>query len=588
MEQVSTSEIRKKFLEFFKEKGHTVIPSASLIPENDPTVLFTTAGMHPLVPFLLGEKHPGGDKVASCQKCIRTSDIDEVGDQTHLTFFEMLGNWSFGDYFKDRAIEMSFEFLVSSRWLNIHKNLLAVSVFKGDGDAPFDKEAFEKWKSLGISEKRIARLPKKNNWWGPAGITGPCGPDTEMFYWTGDPDKVPESFNDDNPLWVEIWNDVFMQYNKTKEGTYEPLAQKNVDTGMGLERTAAVLNGIDLFLVDTIAPVIKKIEDLSKKKYLENEKDTKAMRIIADHIRAAVFIVGDERGIVPSNTGQGYVLRRLIRRAVRYGKLLGIEKPFTAIIGEVVVAVLGSVYLELMHNKEKILEELTKEEKKFLTTLERGLKEFSKHKVIDGKIAFDLYQSYGFPIELTQELVSERGETIVDMDTFQKELKKHQELSRTASAGTFKGGLADHSETSTRYHTATHLLLAALRQLFGSEIYQKGSNITAERLRFDFNYPEKLTPEQIAQIENLVNQKIQEAIPVEMLTMPKEEALALVKVSFDPSKYGDVVKVYKIGNFSIELCGGPHVQNTKEIGTFKIIKEESVSAGVRRIRAIIM
>ncbi|MFA7201848.1 MAG: alanine--tRNA ligase [Candidatus Paceibacterota bacterium] len=579
---MTSRELREKFLEFFKTKGHTIIPSASLVPENDPTVLFTTAGMHPLVPFLLGEKHPGGNKVTSCQKCIRTVDIDEVGDATHLTFFEMLGNWSFGDYFKDEAIEMSFEFLTSKEWLGLNVNLLAVSVFAGDADAPFDSEAFEKWKLLGISEKRIARLPKKNNWWGPAGETGPCGPDTEMFYWTGDPNEVPESFHDDHPLWVEIWNDVFMQYNKTKEGLFEPLQQKNVDTGMGLERVVSILNKCDVYQIDTFQPVIEKIEELSDKNYREHIKE---FRIIADHIKASVFMIAD--GIVPSNTGQGYVLRRLIRRAVRYGKLIGITKNFIVEIAKEVIHASGGVYFELKTNENKIIEEIHLEEEKFQKTLDRGLKEFSKIVSIDGKVAFDLYQSYGFPIELIEELSRERG-FVLDVNTFQEEFEKHQELSRTASAGVFKGGLADHSEITTKYHTVTHLLLAALRQLLDSEIYQKGSNITAERMRFDFNYPRKLTAEQIKQIEDLVNRKIIEDIPVEILTMPKQEALSFVKVSFDQSKYGDVVKVYKIGDFSIELCGGPHVERTSQIGTFHIVKEEAVSAGIRRIRATIL
>ncbi len=589
---MTSNELRKKYLEFFKTKGHTVIPSASLVPENDPTVLFTTAGMHPLVPFLLGEKHPGGNKVTSCQKCIRTGDIDEVGDATHLTFFEMLGNWSFGDYFKDRAIEMSLEFLTSKEWLGLDKNLLAVSVFEGDNDAPFDTEAFEKWKSLGISEERIARLPKKNNWWGPAGETGPCGPDTEMFYWTGDPKDVPESFHDDHPLWVEIWNDVFMQYNKklktgdqklkTDEYEFAPLAQKNVDTGMGLERVVSILNKCDVYQIDTFKPLIDEIEKLSGKKYQDY---TKEFRIIADHIKASTFMIAD--GVMPSNTGQGYVLRRLIRRAVRYGKLIEMTEKFVAEISVKVIDTSGDAYSELKKNKNIILEEIGKEEEKFTAALDKGLKEFSKLTHIDGVIAFDLYQSYGFPIELTEELSQERG-FIIDIHEFQEEFKKHQELSRASSAGVFKGGLADHSEISTKYHTATHLLLAALREILSPDIYQKGSNITAERMRFDFNYPQKLTTEQITQIEDLVNKKIQEDIPVEIITMPKTEALQFVKVSFDQSKYGDMVKVYKIGDFSIELCGGPHVEHTNQIGTFHIVKEEAVSAGIRRIRATVV
>ncbi|MFA6365391.1 MAG: alanine--tRNA ligase, partial [Candidatus Paceibacterota bacterium] len=509
MTKVMAHEIREKFLTFFRSKQHTIIPSASLIPENDPTVLFTTAGMHPLVPFLLGEKHPGGTRLTDVQKCIRTGDIDEVGDATHLTFFEMLGNWSLGDYFKKEAIEYSFEFLTSKEWLGLDKKFLAVSVFEGDNDAPFDEEAFAIWKSLGISEKRIAKLPKKNNWWGPAGETGPCGPDTEMFYWTGKPEEVPDSFNDDNPLWVEIWNDVFMQYNKRADGTFEPLKQKNVDTGMGLERTVAVLNKIDVYQIDIFEPIIQKIEELTRKseeeygrKYGENEQDTRAMRIIADHIRAAVFILGDERGVVPDNVGQGYVLRRLIRRAIRYGKIIGIIEPhFTSKIAEKVIDVFKEPYKELGENRDFIIDELVEEESKFKTTIEKGLKilhrgrngmqalriaELSQDKIPDlsnlhgggfpnfipqqlsGKWFFDLYQSFGFPLEMAlEELKNDEQLRLpyqrdkIEKD-FKKELEKHQELSRTASAGQFKGGLADHSEVSTKYHTATHLLHQAL------------------------------------------------------------------------------------------------------------------------------
>jgi len=520
----TTKDIRKLYLRFFESKGHTVIPSASLIPENDSTVLFTTAGMHPLVPFLLGEKHPGGNRLTSCQKCIRTGDIDEVGDATHLTFFEMLGNWSLGDsaapdgvgagYFKKEAIAMSWEFLTSSEWLGLDKNLIAVSVFEGDADAPFDNEAFDIWKSLVISEKRIARLPKKNNWWGPAGETGPCGPDTEIFYWTGDPNEVPESFNDDHPLWVEIWNDVFMEYNRQRktdnsqqEYEFVPLKQKNVDTGMGLERTVAVLNGCDIYQIDTFKPIIEAIEKLSKKRYGSDGDVTHSMRVIADHLRAATFILGDERGITPSNVGQGYVLRRLIRRAVRHGRLLGIEKKFTKIIAENVIGTLKDIYPELEKNRVRVEEEMEREEEKFAATIEKGLKEFEKLTSVDGKEAFNLYQSYGFPLELTEELSREKGFSI-DKEEFEKEFKKHQELSRTASAGAFKGGLADHSEAVVKYHTATHLLHKALREVLGDHVEQKGSNLTAERLRFDFSHPQKMTPEEIENVETRVNEMI--------------------------------------------------------------------------------
>ena len=622
---MTAQELRQKYLKFFESKGHTIIPSASLVPENDPTTLFTTAGMHPLVPYLMGENHPGGSKVASVQKCVRTSDIDEVGDATHHTFFEMLGNWSFGDYFKKEAIEMSWEFMTSPEWLGLDKNRLAVSVFEGDQDAPFDEESFNKWKELGMPETRIAKLPKKNNWWGPAGETGPCGPDTEMFYWVGDPNEVPESFNDDNDLWVEIWNDVFMQFNKTKSGKFEPLKQTNVDTGMGLERMLAIKNDVDdNYKTELFSGIIKKIEELSGKKYEFKKgdlgfeempdcwtEDMRSMRIIADHIKAATMIMGDDKGIAPSNTDQGYVVRRIIRRAIRYGKQLGIEKESWATgLSEVVISEYKDVYNELEKNQNFILSEMKKEEEKFGRTLEKGLKEFDKvvsghllteegsfllteagdkiitNQELPGKTVFNLYSTFGFPIEMIREIAKEKG-VVIDEKGFDEENKKHQELSRTASAGKFKGGLADAGEITIKYHTATHLLLAAIRQILGEEIYQKGSNITAERLRFDFNYPEKVSPEKLKEIEDLVNEKIAASLPVEMTEMPKEEALKNVKVSFDPAKYGDVVKVYKISDFSSELCGGPHVKNTSELGYFKIKKEEASSAGVRRIKAVL-
>lgn len=602
----TTKDIRKLYLRFFESKGHTVIPSASLIPENDSTVLFTTAGMHPLVPFLLGEKHPGGNRLTSCQKCIRTGDIDEVGDATHLTFFEMLGNWSLGDsaapdgvgagYFKKEAIAMSWEFLTSSEWLGLDKNLIAVSVFEGDADAPFDNEAFDIWKSLVISEKRIARLPKKNNWWGPAGETGPCGPDTEIFYWTGDPNEVPESFNDDHPLWVEIWNDVFMEYNRQRktdnsqqEYEFVPLKQKNVDTGMGLERTVAVLNGCDIYQIDTFKPIIEAIEKLSKKRYGSDGDVTHSMRVIADHLRAATFILGDERGITPSNVGQGYVLRRLIRRAVRHGRLLGIEKKFTKIIAENVIGTLKDIYPELEKNRVRVEEEMEREEEKFAATIEKGLKEFEKLTSVDGKEAFNLYQSYGFPLELTEELSREKGFSI-DKEEFEKEFKKHQELSRTASAGAFKGGLADHSEAVVKYHTATHLLHKALREVLGDHVEQKGSNLTAERLRFDFSHPQKMTPEEIENVETRVNEMIRKDLPVRFEMLTVEEAKRKGAIGLFEDKYknlGDKVKVYFVGDYSAEICGGPHVERTGQIGTFKITKEEAVAAGIRRIKATV-
>jgi len=581
---MTSSEIRKKYLEFFESKGHKIIPSASLVPENDPSVLFTTAGMHPLVPYLLGEKHPSGNRLANVQKCVRTGDIEEVGDYSHHTFFEMMGNWSLGDYFKKEAIEWSFEFLTSPDWLGLDKSRIAVSVFAGDNDAPFDDEAYEKWKSLGISEKRIAKLPKKNNWWGPAGETGPCGPDTEMFYWTGNPNEVPDSFNDDNAKWLEIWNDVFMQYNKTANGKFEPLSQKNVDTGMGLERTTAVVNGLDdNYKTELFWPIIEKIEQLCGKKY-EGE-NIKAMRIIADHLKAATFILGDEKGITPSNTGQGYVLRRLVRRAVRYGKQIGL-KNFTKEIAGVVVEMYKEIYPEILKNKKFIFDNLSQEEERFEKTLENGLKEFEK-----GTDPFVLFTSYGFPFELTKELAKEKGVEI-DEKKFYEEFKKHQELSKTASAGMFKGGLSDAGEETKKLHTATHLLRQALEIVLGEPITQKGSNITPERLRFDFTFGRKMTDEEKKKVEDLVNQKIAENLPVNKVVMKKEEAEKTGAAHVFGEKYGNEVSIYYVGPsldeaWSKEFCGGPHISNTGELGKFKIIKEEAVSVGVRRIKAML-
>jgi alanyl-tRNA synthetase len=497
----------------------------------------------------------------------------------------MLGNWSLGDYFKKEAIEWSFEFLTSPKWLGLDKNRLAVSVFVGDSDAPFDHEAFEIWKSLGISEKRIAKLPKKNNWWGPAGETGPCGPDSEMFYWTGDPQSVPENFNDDNPLWLEIWNDVFMQYNKTQAEKFEQLTQKNVDTGMGLERTLAVVNGLDdNYKTDLFWPIIEKIENLSGQKY-QGLALIKAMRIIADHLKASTFILGDEKGIAPSNTGQGYVLRRLIRRAVRYGKQLSL-KNFTKEIAEVVIKMYEGVYPELSKNKNFILENLLQEEEKFEKTLEKGLKEFEK-----GVSPFVLFTTYGFPIEMTKELAQEKGQG-VDEQKFYEELKQHQELSRTSSVGMFKGGLSDAGQETKKLHTATHLLRQALENVLGVEIVQKGSNITAERLRFDFSFPRKITDEEKKKVEDLVNQKISENLSVKKIVMKKDEAEKTGATHTFGDKYGDEVSLYYVGDtletaWSKEFCGGPHAENTGELGVFKITKEEAVSAGVRRIKAVL-
>ncbi|MEK7202928.1 MAG: alanine--tRNA ligase [Patescibacteria group bacterium] len=593
---ITSQKLRKKYLDFFQAKGHKIISSASLIPDNDPTVLFTTAGMQQLVPYLIGEKHPSGARLANSQKCVRTNDIDEVGDTTHHTFFEMLGNWSLGDYFKKQAIEMSWEFLTSPEWLNLDKNRLAVSVFAGDEDAPFDNEAYDIWKNkIGIAETKIAKLPKKNNWWGPAGLIGPCGPDTEIFYWIKDSERVPNSFNDENPLWVEVWNNVFMQYNKTSTGKYELLKQKNVDTGMGLERILAVVNGLaDDYQTDLFKNIIIKIEQLSDKIYGTDFETDKAIRIIVDHLKTAAFIVGDDKAITPSNTNQGYIIRRLIRRAIRYGKQLGINQTaWTKEIAKIVARDYAGIYPELLKNINFIIAQFNEEEKKFSKTLDNGLKEFTKLadcQAINGIVAFNLYQTYGFPIEIIQELAKEKG-IIVDKAGYEQELKKHQELSRAASAGMFKGGLADAEEETIKYHTTVHLMLSALKKVLGNQVSQKGSNITKERLRFDFSHNEKMTAEQLRQVENLVNQAIKQNLPVICEEMTLKEAKAKGACGVFETKYNERVKVYAIGQgnsiFSQEICGGPHVTKTGGLGHFKIKKEESSSAGVRRIKAVL-
>ena len=581
---MKSSELRTKYLEFFKKHGHKIIPSASLIPENDPTVLFTTAGMHPLVPYLLGQKHPEGKRLTDAQKCIRTADIDDVGDDTHNTFFEMLGNWSLGDYWKEDAIKWSFEFITEE--LNIPLERFAVSCFAGDENAPKDEESAKIWEDLGIKKERIAFLPKEDNWWGPAGEIGPCGPDTEMFYWKLNNEPAPEIFDAKNKNWVEIWNDVFMQYVKDKNGNYNLAEQKNVDTGMGMERTLSVLNGKEnSYETDLFLPIIDKIEELSGKKVEENKK---SFRIIADHIKASTFLLA--AGIEPSNLGRGYILRRLIRRAIRHGKQLGLKENFIAEIYPAVVEIYNGFYPEIENNKDFILEQFLAEEEKFGKTLENGLKEFEKLKDVSGKDAFNLYQTYGFPIEITEELAKEKGLN-VNFEEFKKEFEQHQELSRTASAGMFKGGLADASEQVTKYHTATHLLLAGLRKFLGDDIYQKGSNITAERLRLDFSYPDKMTGGQLKDVENFVNDIIKKDLLVSFEEMTLDEAKELGAMGVFESKYGERVKVYTIGKdneiVSREICGGPHVGRTGILGHFKIQKEESSSSGVRRIKAIL-
>lgn len=703
---MTAQELRQKYLAFFKAKGHQVIPSASLIPENDPTVLFTTAGMHPLVPYLLGEKHPAGARLTNFQKCLRTDDIDEVGDRWHLTFFEMLGNWSIGyqsdrsdktdgPYWKREAIEWSWEFLTGEKWLGLEPQKIYISIFGGDpaptsrrggASVPADEESIKIWQEVfnragieatvgegGLSSRageasRIGLYGRKENWWGPVGQTGPCGPDTEMFYDTGqehDPKFGPVCHqNCPCGRFAEIWNDVFMQYAKTFDGDYIEMTYKNIDTGLGLERVLAVLNGEQsVFETELFLPLIHKIEELSAKNYTQDLETTRAMRIMADHLRAATFILGDEKGVSPSNVEQGYILRRLIRRAIRFGYQLGIKSGLSVSLARLVVANHGEFYPELAKNQERIYEELQREEERFSQTLSRSLKkievmvrqihrleniltqfkdgdidddndrqfvqsilkepwlvgrdflrrilesrdlseiknlvdEFARYFKISGQFIFDLYTQDGFPPEMVGEVMATVEKPTVkypmmtlslelDLASFQEKFKEHQALSRAGAEQKFKGGLVDQSEISRRMHTATHLLLAALRQVLGPEVYQKGSNITPERIRFDFNWPRKLTGEELKQVEELVNQKISEDIPVEMVEMPKDEALRSVKVSFDPAKYGEVVKVYRIADFSVELCGGPHVSRTGEMGRFKIIKEEASSAGVRRIRAVL-
>ena len=595
---MTANELRKLYIDFFVEKhAHKEIRGSSLIPENDPTVLFTTAGMHPLVPFLLGEAHPSGTRLVDVQKCIRTGDIDEVGDASHLTFFEMLGNWSLGDYFKEGAIKMSFEFLTSVLGLPLEK--LAFSCFEGDKDAPRDEESAEIWKSLGVDEARIAFLPKSDNWWGPAGQTGPCGPDTEMFYWVGEGD-APAEFDSENKGWLEIWNDVFMQYNKQEDGTYVPLKQQNVDTGMGLERVVGVMNGVKSpYETELFKDVIAEIRLLSG----GASEGTESERIIADHLRTATFILGDPQGVTPSNTDQGYVLRRLIRRAIMHGRKLGIEVDFARKIAGIYVKNYCDYYSELLENQEKIFSEMAEEELQFRKTLHDGSRHLSKildklsaDEGLPENLVFDMFTTYGFPPELTIEALggSDREINIERlMQDFDKQFKNHQELSRAGAEQKFAGGLADHSEEVTKLHTATHLLHQALRMVLGSHVEQRGSNITSERLRFDFPNAEKMTPEQIAEVERIVNDQIRAALPVSFKTMSVAEAKANGAIGLFESKYGDEVKVYTMGDpdagtvFSMEICGGPHVENTSVLGGFKILKEESSSSGIRRIKAVV-
>ncbi|MCH5166467.1 MAG: alanine--tRNA ligase [Erysipelotrichales bacterium] len=577
--------LKDLYINFFVDHGHKQIPSAPVVPENDPSVLFNTAGMQPLIPYLMGQPHPYGKRLCDYQKCIRTNDIDEVGDTYHHTFFEMLGNWSLGDYFKKDAITWSYEFL--TKHLNIPVERLAVSVFAGNEYIPFDEESYNIWKSLGIKEERIAKL--KENFW-IAGETGPCGGDSEMFYWRSN-DPVPEVFNPDDERWVEIWNDVFMQYVKNEDGSIEELPNKNVDTGMGVERTVAILEGVnDNYASSIWSDVIELISKISNTPYKNNEK---SMRIIADHLRTAVFISADNAGIKPSNTDQGYILRRLIRRAIRHAKSLGIDinSNWEQEIAILLINKYKAYYMELEENKDIILEVLANEKTKFNRTLEKGLKEFMRvtqeRRDIDGTTAFHLFDTYGFPLELTIELANEMNLN-VDIEGYKEKFKQHQELSRSGSAEKFKGGLAGNSEVETRYHTATHLLNAALKQVIGPDVHQRGSNITVERMRFDFNCDHKLTEEEKEQVEALVNTWIDAKLDVTVKEMTKEEAIASGAECMFIEKYPDIVTVYTIGdNISKELCGGPHVKNTGELGHFKIKKEEASSAGVRRIKAVL-
>ncbi|UTC90572.1 alanine--tRNA ligase [Treponema denticola] len=594
---ITIDELRSKYIDFFKSKGHVEISGRSLIPENDPTVLFTTAGMHPLVPYLMGEPHPAGTRLTDVQKCVRTGDIDDVGDASHLTFFEMLGNWSLGDYFKKESIAYSFEFLTDEKYLGIPIDKLSFTVFEGNEDAPRDDESASIWESLGVSKDRIFFLPKEDNWWGPAGETGPCGPDTEIFIDTGKPACGSNCRPGCNcGKYVEIWNNVFMQYHKNMDGSFSPLKRKCVDTGMGVERTVAMLQGKpSVYNTEAFTSIIKSIEDISGVKYGDSEKTDTSIRIIADHVRTACFILGDPKTTLPSNIGAGYVLRRLIRRAVRHGKKLGIDGNFLSVPASAVIAQNAGFYTELKENETLILTELKAEEDKFLETLKKGEAEFEKmlpnllknpKKIIPGRMAFKLYDTYGFPIELTEELASESGLT-VNREEFDEAFKKHQELSRAGSEQVFKGGLADHSEQTTAYHTATHLLHKALRMVLGDHVQQKGSNITAERLRFDFSHPEPMTDAEKKEVERLVNEAIKADLPVTMEVMPLEEAKKIGAMALFGEKYEDVVKVYKIGDFSTEVCGGPHVEKTGGLGKFVIKKEQSSSSGVRRIRAVL-
>lgn len=593
--KLTSVELRKKWIEFFRERGHTPISSASLIPENDPTVLFTTAGMHPLVPYLLGQPHPEGKRLCDAQKCVRTGDIDDVGDSSHCTFFEMLGNWSLGDYFKKEMVPWSYEFLTEV--LEISPDRLAVTVFEGDADCPRDDETAELWHKCGIKKENIFYLGKKHNWWGPAGQTGPCGPDTEMFFDTGKP-KCCDACSPacDCGKYVEIWNDVFMQFNKNADGSFSPLKQKNVDTGMGLERVLMNVHGLkSVYDTDVFTPIVDGIKSRADSRVTDapTDDDIRAVRVVADHIRTSTFILGDERGVVPSNVDQGYILRRLLRRAIRFGTTVGLKKGDYSQIADIVVGLYKDVYPELDAARDKIKSEIDAEEERFTKTLENGIKEFEKlckflqDKVIPGKSAFRLYDTYGFPLEMTVEMARERGFT-VDVEGFEKKFEEHKNLSHAGAEQRFKGGLADTGELTARLHTATHLMHRALKTVLNDEsVNQRGSNITPERLRFDFSFGRAMTPEEVKAVEDKVNAAIAADVPVVCEEMTVEQAKAAGAVGLFTSKYGEKVKVYTMGEFSKEICGGPHAARTGELGHFRIVKEQSSSAGVRRIKAVL-
>jgi alanyl-tRNA synthetase len=585
-------ELRRIYLEFFRQKNHEIIPSASLLPENDPTVLFTTAGMHPLVPFLLGQPHPQGKRLANCQKCIRTTDIEDVGDATHLTFFEMLGNWSLGDYWKREAVTWSYEFLTSKKWLGFDPDKLSVTIFAGNKHAPRDEESAELWQEMGIPKERIFFLSDEDNWWGPAGTTGPCGPCTEMFV---EVEGVPKCGPECRPgcecgHYFEVWNDVFMEYNKNEDGSYSPLKQRNVDTGMGVERTAARLQGVPtVYDTEAFVPLIEKIRELSPKEEF-TESDECLIKVIADHVKSAVMIMADDRRIAPSNVEQGYIVRRLLRKAIHSADELEISSGFMIDLAEIVIDMYKSVYDEVERNKDFVMENLSLEEKKFRRTLRNALRKFERiyeeHGTITGSDAFLLFTSFGLPLEMTRELAEKKGVTI-NMDEFRRQFEEHREISRTATEGKFKGGLADHSEEITRLHTATHLLQAALRKVLGDSVRQNGSNITKDRLRFDFTFPRKLTEDEKKQVEDLVNRVIKEDLQVEHAIMPYDEAIEKGALAFFKENYGDEVSVYWVGDFSMELCGGPHVKHTGVLGEFRISRQENIGAGLVRIKAVL-